>query len=150
MQAICKWEPLCTYSAYHICVFEINHAHLREDFAFKGLSLILYHKVNIPESSFTFPDEWECPHRLVSPSVWDIPSVDKKLIRTFFILQQNVISRSWCENSCFMSDLHSVFQQPYSDAVCIFFLPFRPQWMNGGNTLTHTDKNHKQPSAPVV
>lgn len=41
----------------HISVFEINHECHAENFAFKVLSLILYHKVNTPKSSFTFLDE---------------------------------------------------------------------------------------------
>lgn len=136
------WEPLCTYIP-HICAFKINHMCLRESFAFKVLSLILYHKVNIPKSSFTLLDEWEC----VSPGLWDIPSADKELIRTFFILQQDVISQRWCENSCFMSDLHPVFHQLYSNAGLFFLHPFCPhvnEW-----TLAHTHRQKPQ-TAPCL
>lgn len=132
----------------HICVFKINHICLREIFAFIVLSLICNHRVNIPKSSFTLWDEWECPHGLVSPGLWDIPSADKELIRTFFILPRDVISQRWCENSCFMSDLHPVFQQPYSNAVSVFwgvFLPHIPPTVTWTKSCSHT---HKPPAAP--
>lgn len=115
---------------------------LRENFALQVLSLISYHKVNIPKSSFTFLDEWECPRTLVSPGVLDIPSADKELIRAFFFIQLDVISQCRCENRCFMPDQHPVFSS--ITVMCFFLSPISPtvKWIKA---CFRQKKKHKQP-----
>lgn len=115
-------ESMCvSYVQVFMYIHQSCTACLRENFALQVLSLILYHKVNIPKSSFTFLDEWECPRTLVSPGVLDIPSADKELIRTFFFIQLDVISQCRCENRCFMPDQHPVFSS--ITVMCFFLYP---------------------------